>query len=69
MYQSNVSWAMQYGTMKKEACVNECFKINHDIPSVHFIETERLKSVKKEADLKISKAHKKVAHSAMNVFL
>ena len=45
LFQSNVSWAMQYGTMKKEACVNECMKINHDIPSIHFIETERLKSI------------------------
>ena len=51
-YQTNVSWAMQYGKLKKEKCWNECKKINHDIPSINFIEMEKLKSVKKEQDMK-----------------
>ena len=44
---------MQYGKLKKEKCWNECNKINHDIPSMNFIEMEKLKSIKKEQDLKI----------------
>ena len=42
---------MQYGKLEKEACLTECIKINHEIPSMNFIETEKLKSVKKETDL------------------
>ena len=40
----NVSWAMQYGKLEKEACLTECNKINHEIPTMNFIETEKLKS-------------------------
>ena len=52
-FQTNVSWAMQYGKLDKEDCLKECNKINHEIPSMNFIETEKLKSVKKETDFKI----------------
>ena len=52
-FQTNVSWAMQYGKLDKEGCFTECNKINHEIPTMNFIEAEKLKSVKKETDLKI----------------
>ena len=43
---------MQYGKLDKEGCFTECNKINHEIPTMNFIEAEKLKSVKKETDLK-----------------
>ena len=41
----NVTWAMQYKKMPKKECLQQCEKISHKIPSIEFINDNKLASI------------------------
>lgn len=47
---TNRSWFMQYHRMEKSLCVQKCKEIDHEIPSIDFIEDQKLENVHEETD-------------------
>ena len=54
-FKRNFTWAIHYDTMPRESCVEQCKKMNHDLPSIQYIEHAMLENVKKATDLKCRK--------------